>query len=240
MSNQKPKSWWEQRRGRYNLGVILSGVLAYIFIFIIEGHKNFSLLALIVQGIGSWIYIGFANLFYFLGPLADKLLNKEDKSAFRERLYNLVFGFSILLPILFAAMFLIFPAWDYGYEQLKNKPSDIELYGVYELNSSSKKFLIHKGYNIDGSRLELNSGNTFYFHKLPDNIVNDFGNSNGKTIDQTGKWNVYCPTGDNCQVEIEHVTFADIVKKNDHFSILITIGDPDSREGIVYEKTSNQ
>lgn len=189
---------------------------------------------------GSWIVIGFANLFYFLGPLTDKLFNKQDKSVFRERLFNLGFGFSILLPILIAVMFIIFPAWDSGYEPIKNKPSDNELFGVYQLNSGSKKFLIHQGYNIDSSRLELYPNNKYYFHKLPDNVVNSFGESTKKTINQNGNWRVYCGNGDNCQIEIEHAAFADIVKKDNHLSILITIGDPDSREGIVYEKSSTQ
>jgi|GEM_PF-1700355 len=239
MSNQKPRSWWEQRRPRYNFGLILSGVLVFFFIFIIEGHKSVNLFALIFQGIASWVFIGFANLFYFLGPLIDKLFNKQDKPVFRERLFNLGFGFSILPPILFATMFIIFPAWDSGYKPLKNIPSDSELYGVYELNSGSKKFLIHQGYNIDSSRLELYSNNKYYFHQLPDNVVNSFGESTEKTINQTGEWKAFQSYGGGYEIVVGGAGY-ELGKKDNRLSILITIGDPDSREGIVYEKSSKQ
>jgi len=239
MSNQKPKSWWEQNRPKYNIGLILSGVLAYIFIFIIEGHKNFNLFALIFQGIASFVFIGFANLFYFLGPLADKIFNKQHNPTFRVRLFNFGFGFSILIPILFVIMFIIFPAWDYGYEPINNKLSDNEVFGVYELNSDSKKFLIRQGYNIDSSRLELNSNNQYYFHKLPDNVLDGFGRSKEKTIDQKGEWKIYCDNGSDCEIIVGGAGYA-LGKKDNRLSILITIGDPDSREGIVYEKSSSQ
>ncbi len=236
-NNETPKNWWRQKRLKYNLGLIATGILAYIFIFIIEGHNNFSILAFFVQGIASFIFIGIANLFYFLGPLADKLFNRRNNQLIRERLFNFGFGFSILIPILFSLMFIVFPAWDYGYEPLKNKPSDKELFGVYELNSASKKFLIRQGYNIDSSRLELYSSNTYYFHKLPDYVLNSFGSSNKKTINENGKWNVYCDNGDNSEIVMGGRCY-DLGKKDNHLSILITIGDPDSREGIIYEKSS--
>lgn len=239
MSKREAKNWWEQKRPRYNLGFILSGILAYIFIFIFEGHKNFTILAFLVQGVGSWIIIGIANLFYFLGPITDKILNKRNNQLFRERLFNLGFGFSIIIPVLFAIMFIVFPAWDYGYEEIKNKPTDREVCGIYELSDKSKKFLIHQGYKIEGSKLELKSNNQYYFHKFPDNVLNDFGPSNQKTFNQTGEWNVYYHKGNDCKISIGAAVFT-LGKKDNRLSVLITIGDPDSREGIVYEKTQNK
>lgn len=238
MSNQTPKNWWEKKRPQYNKGLIVAGATAYIIFIIMEGHKNFTLFVLFFQGIGSLFILGFANLFYFLGRFADYLFNKTDSEVFRKRLFNFGFGFSILLPFVLPVLFIFFPAWDAGYDQLKSVPTDNELCGVYELNNGSKQFLINHGYNIDNSRLELIADKQYHFYKLPDNVLDGFGRSNGKTIDQSGKWNIYCPNGSDCQIEMEHTAFGDIGLKNNRLSILITIGDPDSREGIVYEKVN--
>jgi hypothetical protein len=239
MSNQTSKNWWKTNRRQYNIGLIVAGFIAYIIFFAIEGYKNFTLFVLIFQGIGSLFILGIANLFYSLGRFGDKLFNKKDSDVFRKRLFNFGFGFSILLPFALPVLFIIFPAWDAGYDEIKNAPSDNELCGLYELNSNSKSFLIHQGYNIDSSRLELNSNNQFHFHKLPDNVLNGFGISNNKTIDKTGEWKVYCDNGADCEIVIGGAGYA-LGKKNNRLSILITIGDPDSREGIVYEKTSTR
>ena len=237
MSNQTPKNWWETNRLRFNIGLIISGFIAYIFFFVLEGYKNFTLFALIFKGIGFFFIIGIANLFYFLGNFTDKIFNKKGSIAFRKQLFNLGFWFSILLPFLLPLSFIIFPAWNSGYEEIKNVPSDSELCGVYELNNNSKQFLIHQGYNFDSSNLELNSNNQYYFHKLPDNVLDGFGRFNKKTINQTGKWKTYSDNDAGCEIIIGGAGYT-LGKKNNRLSILITIGDPDSREGIVYEKSS--
>ena len=239
MNNQTPKNWWETNRPRYNIGLIISGCIAYFIFFVLEGYKNCTLFTLIFQGIGSLFIIGIANLFYFLGLFTDKIFNKKDSIVFRKRLFNLGFGFSILLPFILPFLFIIFPAWDSGYDDIKNISSNSELCGVYELNNNSKQYLINQGYNIDSSRLELNSNNQYYFHKLPDNVLDGFGRSNKMTVDQTGDWKVFCNGGADCEVIIGGAGYT-LATKDNRLSILITIGDPDSREGIVYEKSTKQ
>ena len=237
--NQTSKDWWKHKRSQYNKGLIISGFIAYITFFIIEGYKNFNLFGLITQGILACIFIFIANLFYFLGNFADSVFNKLNSLKFRKRLFNLGFGFSILIPFLIPILNIIFPAWDSGYELIKNIPLDSELCGVYELNNNSKSFLIHQGYNVDSSRIEIYSNKQYYFHKLTDDVLDGFGNSGKKTINQTGEWSVFCHNNDDCEIIIGGAGY-ELAKKNNHLCILITIGDPDSRQGIVYEKSSAQ
>jgi hypothetical protein len=232
---QASKNWWNNKRFYYNKWLIISGFIAYIILFIIEGHKNFTLFALIFQIIASCVFIGIANLFYSLGHVVDKEFNKKNNPIFRENIFKLGFSFSILLPFIIPLLFIFFPAWDSGYEPVKKTPSEKELIGIYELNNSSKVFLRNQGYNIDSSRLELNANKEYYFHKLPDNVLDGFGRSNQKTIDQRGEWRAYKYLNESCEILIGGAGY-ELTKKDNHFAILITIGDPDSREGIVYEK----
>ena len=234
---QTSKNWWKLKRSKYNKGLIVSGFIAYAIFFILEGHKNATLFTLLFQGILSCIIIGFANLMYFLGHFTDNIFNKQDSLVFRKRLFNLGFGFSIVLPFFVPFLFILFPAWDSGYETIKNAPPDKELFGIYELSNSSKSFLISQGYDIDSCKLELNSNKQFYFHKQPDNVLDGFGRSNRKTTNQTGEWSVYCHTQEDCEIIIGGAGY-ELARKDNRISILITIGDPDSREGIVFEKSS--
>ena len=237
--NQSSKNWWKQKRSKYNKGLIVSGLIAYIIFFILEGHKNATLFTLLFQGIFACIIIGLANLLYSLGHFTDNIFNKKGNPIFRTRLFNMGFGFTIVLPFFVPFLFILFPAWDSGYETIKNAPPDKELFGIYELSNSSKSFLISQGYDIDSCKLELNSNKQYYFHNLPDNVLDGFGRSNRKTTNQTGKWSVYCKNHEDCEIIIGGAGYG-LARKDNRISILITIGDPDSREGIVLEKNSGQ
>lgn len=239
IQNQTSKTWWSNKRFQYNNWLIFSGFVAYIILFILEGHKNFTLFALIFQVIASCFFIGIANLFYSLGHVVDKQFNKKDSLIFRSKIFNLGFSFSILLPFILPLLLIFFPPWDLGYEPVKKTPSENELIGIYELNNSSKEFLRNQGYNIDSSRLDLKTSKVYYFHKLPDNVLDGFDRSNQKTIDQKGKWRTLKNHKESCEIVIGGAGY-ELTKKDNRFAILITIGDPDSRVGIVYEKKDNK
>jgi len=108
VSNQTCWKWWSQHRLRYNIGLVIAGVVAFIAyailseILIMPYDHDFeiSLFTILVQGIGYWLMIGIANIFYFLGPLVDLSFNKKGSEVFRIRLFAIGFWFSVALPFL--------------------------------------------------------------------------------------------------------------------------------------------
>jgi len=114
----KISQWWAQRRKNYNIGLVISGVSAFFYYLIaltIKSHADihnadperfeFTLFTILFQGIGYLIMMGVANLFYFLGPFVDRMVNTNGSEKFRITLYNIGFWFSCLLP--FTIPFLV-------------------------------------------------------------------------------------------------------------------------------------
>lgn len=102
------KEWWSKRRFKYNTGLVIAGISAFVLYAILGialiAPKNpefeITLFTTFFQGIGYLFMMGIANLLYGLGPLADRLYNKKDDQEYRVRLFNLGFWFSCSLPFL--------------------------------------------------------------------------------------------------------------------------------------------
>jgi hypothetical protein len=97
--------WWEKRRWRYNKGLIIAGMLAFLLYYIvgeilIAPHEEFevTLFTIAFQGIAYLIMMGIANGFYVLGYVIDRLFNKKCDEIFQNRLYSLGYWFSFCLP----------------------------------------------------------------------------------------------------------------------------------------------
>lgn len=109
------KDWWSQRRLNYNLGLIISGFIAFVLYVILginlimpyDSEFEITLFTIVFQGIGYLIMIVFANLFYSLGVRQDLNYNKGNTNDFRKNLYNLGFWFSVSLPFLAPGMIVI-------------------------------------------------------------------------------------------------------------------------------------
>ncbi len=113
--------WWAKKRRKYNKGLVISGIVAFIAYAIIIEIKSsldthntdpekyeITILTTLFQGIGYLIMIGIANLFYFLGPAFDKMFNKDNSENFRNRLFIAGLWFSCLLPFSIPLLVLIF------------------------------------------------------------------------------------------------------------------------------------
>jgi hypothetical protein len=105
--NRLKKDWWRKRRLKYNKGLILAGITAFIAYCIvgeilIAPHEEFevTLFTTAFQGFGYLIMMVVANGFYNLGYLTDKLFNKNNKESFRDNLYHFGYWFSCCLPFL--------------------------------------------------------------------------------------------------------------------------------------------
>lgn len=108
LTRSQIKDWWVERRLNYNIGLIISGFIAFIlyvivgvnFIMPYDEEFEITLFTIAFQGIGYLIMIVFANLFYSLGVTEDLNHNKENTDDFRKNLFNLGFWFSVSLPFL--------------------------------------------------------------------------------------------------------------------------------------------
>ncbi len=97
--------WWEGRRRRYNVGLFISGPLAFVvyatIVFSFEEYipdAEISGFTIALQSIGYLLAVGLANIFYFLGPLSEKFVKPKNLIGYRESAYKLGFWFSVLLP----------------------------------------------------------------------------------------------------------------------------------------------
>src|ERR1700712_4705586 len=105
-TNQSIDKWWASRRWKYNKGLIIAGICAFLLYAIlggilIEPHDNdfeITLFTTGFQGIGYLFMMGIANLFYFSGAALDKVLNKNNTDQFRTNLFNVGYWFSTALP----------------------------------------------------------------------------------------------------------------------------------------------
>lgn len=115
LSKSQIKDWWKERRLYYNIGLVVSGIVAFtvytiLGVILIMPHDTdfeITLFTIAFQGIGYIIMMLIANVFYSLGNRIDSDLNKENSAKFRKRLFNIGFGFSVTLPFLAPIMILI-------------------------------------------------------------------------------------------------------------------------------------
>jgi len=112
---QTAKEWWESKRRKYNLGLVIAGALAFIcyvivganFIMPYDNDFEITLFTIFFQGIGYLVVIGIANLFYKLGYWTDTKFNTDNSFTFRLRLYNTGYWFSLCFPFLIPGLLLL-------------------------------------------------------------------------------------------------------------------------------------
>jgi hypothetical protein len=64
----------------------------------------------LIQGLGYLVIIGVANVFFFLGPIAEQVIRPTDPLRFRMLTYRTGFWCSVSLPFLIPAFLLILVA----------------------------------------------------------------------------------------------------------------------------------
>ena len=102
------QQWWEDQRSRYNTGLLYAGLIAFglylISLFIIFQPTSFlnakDLFSFLFIAISYLIYMGVANLFYNLGPIAEALIKPKNVVTFRTRFFNIGYWLSVLLPFI--------------------------------------------------------------------------------------------------------------------------------------------
>jgi hypothetical protein len=120
-SATSPFAWWAARRLRYNIGMVVAGILAFIAYVAVgsawlpaDADFEVTLFTTLFQGVSYLVMMGVANVFYFLGPLSERLIHPADPERYRRICYRLGFWFSILLPFsipaLVAVMAVFYPS----------------------------------------------------------------------------------------------------------------------------------
>ncbi len=112
---QTSKEWWARRRLKYNKGLVIAGITAFllyailggIFIAPYDNEFEVTLFTIAFQGIGYLFIMLIANLFYNLGPFADNHFNKNNDEKFRQKMYNLGYWFSFGLPFLIPILIVV-------------------------------------------------------------------------------------------------------------------------------------
>lgn len=108
LTESQIKNWWSEKRTNYNLGLVVSGILAFVLYVILgvnlimpyDDDFEIALFTIVPQGIGYLVMILIANLLYSLGVSRDLNYNKENTEKFRKNLFRLGFWFSVSLPFL--------------------------------------------------------------------------------------------------------------------------------------------
>jgi hypothetical protein len=100
-----PVDWWAARRLRYNIGLIISGILAFIAYIAVGSmtparNPDFEVtpFTMFFQGVGYLFMIGIANICYYLGPVSERIIRPSDPQRYRVICFRLGFWFSVLLP----------------------------------------------------------------------------------------------------------------------------------------------
>lgn len=109
-----PEEWWRNMRRQYNMGFMIAGSVAFtiyclimfLLVFPQEPHAEISLETVMFLFLVYALMLAFANLLYLLGPVVEKVVDPDDKSAFRKRLYNIECIVSFSLPFLVPLMVL--------------------------------------------------------------------------------------------------------------------------------------
>lgn len=112
---QTSKQWWASRRLKYNKGLVIAGITAFILYVILgstliapyDNDFEITLFTTAFQGFGYLLMMFIANLFYNLGHIADKMFNKDNDEQFRKRLFNFGCWFSFGLPFLIPTMIVV-------------------------------------------------------------------------------------------------------------------------------------
>jgi len=107
-------AWWSARRLRYNVALIVAGILAFIAYVAVgrtllprNAEFEITIFTTLFQGIGYLFMIGVANVFYFLGPISERIVRPHDPERYRRICFRLGFWFSVLLPFSIAALLVV-------------------------------------------------------------------------------------------------------------------------------------
>jgi ABC-type uncharacterized transport system permease subunit len=113
-ASDESTAWWQARRWRYNVGLVVAGLLAFVcYVTVawtaverIDPGVEVTVFTTFFQSIGYLFAIGVANVCYYLGPVSERVLRPRDPACYRRVAFRLGFWFSVLLPFTIPALLL--------------------------------------------------------------------------------------------------------------------------------------
>jgi len=98
-------AWWGARRRRYNVGLVVAGVLAFAAYVAVgstmlppDADFEVTVFTTLFQAGGYGLLMGVANICYCLGPLSERLVRPRNVEQYRRTCFGIGFWFSVLLP----------------------------------------------------------------------------------------------------------------------------------------------
>jgi hypothetical protein len=98
------RAWWSAQRRSYNIALVvaapISGLLLLMVWVLFEDRLpclEITAFSLLFGGILFLFGLGIANIFYFLGPLSERVVGPRNTTVFRRWVYGIGLAFSLLL-----------------------------------------------------------------------------------------------------------------------------------------------
>lgn len=130
---------------------------------------------------------------------------------------------TIIFTLLLTSCHPIYCGWSSDYDNVINPPEREKIVGSYVLSKDSQEFLERDFTNWPINLSLSNDGQYRFFNQLENYL-------------KQGKWSLYCDGKSDCAMELEGITVECLGIKGSDIALLITLGDGDECEGIVYEK----
>jgi hypothetical protein len=101
-SPQSAQAWWEQRRLRYNIGLVVAGLLAFVaYVTVIDRGVSkgtmpgaeITIITTAFQGVLYLLMLAVASVCYLLGPWSESIVRPRDIERYRRVTYWLGFWF---------------------------------------------------------------------------------------------------------------------------------------------------
>ena len=118
IGSQSARAWWEERRLRYNIALVVAGVLAFVtYVWVVDQGiargtmpgAEITLFTIAFQAFGYLLMMAVANLCYNLGSWSESVIRPTNIETYRRVAYWMGFWFSALLPLAIPALV----AWAY-------------------------------------------------------------------------------------------------------------------------------
>jgi hypothetical protein len=118
ITSQSARVWWEQRRLRYNIALVLAGVLSFAaYVGVVDRAiskgtmpgAEITMFTIAFQAFGYLLMMGIANLCYNLGSWSESVIRPTNVEIYRRVAYRVGFWFSALLPFTIPTLV----AWSY-------------------------------------------------------------------------------------------------------------------------------
>ena len=101
-TSPSPFAWWNARRLRYNIALVVAGITAFIAYVAVgytmlpaDAEFEVTIFTTLFQGIGYLFMMAVANVFYFLGPLSESVVRPRNLEQYRQICFRLGVWFSV-------------------------------------------------------------------------------------------------------------------------------------------------